>query len=159
MKRYIGAAEFHILNIKLCEKLEKEIGTRSFEKKTVVYGINRGGLTTGVYVSHYFGIELRILDISCYDYEDKRGGIKVRSPLPDVTQLYGVDHVIIVDDLVDSGTTINFVKEHFNYLNKQTGFIIDTAAVFYAKDCETTVDVVAETLESDSWIVFPYEDN
>ena len=89
------------------------------DNATGVYGIPRGGLVLAVIISHRYNLPL--LQAPCKD-------------------------CIVVDDIADTGTTL----EHY----KEKGYYITT--MFYHKQSKVVPDYWKHEKQED-WIVFPWE--
>ena len=61
---------------------------------------------------------------------------------------YGLKFCLVVDDISDSGKTLNIFQ---NYKN------IETATVFFKEGSANKPDYFAKLLSSDVWVVFPYD--
>ena len=99
----------------------------------VIYGIPRGGLVPATILS--------------YILEKER-------PTRLVTSLANLDpsdwhRLVIVDELVDSGDTIKSLKIRFPEAI--------TVAIYQRHSAKFSADVVGRVVESDNWLVFPWE--
>ena len=118
-----------------------------------VVGITRGGLVPAMIVSRE--LDLRVVDtISVKSYHsgggaaDQRSEAKVtKSPQ---AELMGDGHgILIVDDLVDSGKTLELVRR----LYPRAHF-----ATVYAKPAgKPQVDTYVTEVSQDTWIFFPWD--
>lgn len=123
MEQKIETCSWHFIDT-VCNVI---VGFLPDNQYKCVYGIPRGGLVPSVLLSH-------------------------RLDLPMITStndlnLYGVDEVLIVDDIVDSGNTI---ETYANYY--------DTAALFWRKHtAKVRPTYFGMMLKSDVWIQFPWE--
>jgi hypoxanthine phosphoribosyltransferase len=98
-------------------------------------GIARGGMIPAVLVAYKLNVAINMLDISSF----KDG---VRGSINDKT-LFRRDpakHLVIIDDIFDTGTTANYVQE--KYENSSLYFIIDKRI---------------EDPENKYWYVFPWD--
>ena len=148
-----------------------------------VVGITRGGLLPAKMISHYLKVPMYTLDISLRD--NVQGGPESNLWMPcdafgalnpedvpvfknrwDVTKR---KNILIVEDINDSGATLNWIKQDWSggCLPGSHGW--DTVwnnNVRFAVMCEKThtnfADVnyawqTIDTSEEDTWIVFPWE--
>ncbi len=106
--------------------------------------ITRGGLVPASIIARE--LEIRLVDtvcISSYDFKDQ-GEIKILKPV-DIDS----NGWLLIDDLVDTGTTARIVKEmlpkaHF--------------ATVYAKPAgRPLVDTFITEVSQDTWILFPWD--
>ncbi|MCA0399720.1 MAG: xanthine phosphoribosyltransferase [Proteobacteria bacterium] len=113
--------------------------------------ITRGGLVPAAIVARE--LDLRMIETVCiasYHSYDTQGGLKV---------IKGVDHVIagtdggkgvlVIDDLVDTGSTVRMVREmlpkaHF-------------ATVYAKPQGRPLVDTFVTEVSQDTWIYFPWD--
>jgi hypoxanthine phosphoribosyltransferase len=122
-KYRIKPDQFHNDILKLVSKIPEN-------KYTEIYAIPRGGLSVGVYLSHYLDIPLRIDD----DLKD----LYTKNPEK--------SNILIVDDLVDTGITLG-----------KYDTIFDTAVVYYKPRSITIPTYYTKKIPNERWIVFPYE--
>lgn len=104
--------------------------TNSPVKVNHIYGVLRGGLIPSVLLSHKLNIPM------------------TTSWLP---------NTLIVDDIADSGATLKTLKMNAilnNYLTPPS-----TAVLFRRYSTGFEPDFYGETLDNDSWIVYPWENH
>lgn len=111
-----------------------------------VIAISRGGLIPAAIIARE--LNLRLVDTICvasYD-EKQQGDIQL---LKHVAGEHDGDGMVLVDDLVDTGTTAHFVRE----LVPRARFV-----TVYAKPAgRGTVDDFIEEVAQDTWINFPWD--
>lgn len=115
---------------------------------TKVIGIERGGIPLATTLSKFLEIPLIKVCISYYDGQQRRESpiIKMKGIV-----LSSEDVVLIVDDLVDTGSTIETLTRTLEELG-----IPYKTAVFYRKPHSIIrPDFFVET--TDKWVVFPWE--
>ena len=119
MKKYISWDEFDNLVDELADMIPEGV----YEG---VYAVPRGGLITGVMLSH-----------------------KLNLPFIDRLQSYYGKKFLIVDDIADTGETLNrFKAEIYDY--------VDIATIHYHK--QSIVEPAYWVQEKgDKWIVYPWE--
>lgn len=111
-----------------------------------VVAITRGGLVPAAIVARE--LDIRLIDTACIVTYDERdlGTSKI---LKKVTLADGGNNWLIIDDLVDTGTTAGIVREmlpnaHF--------------ATIYAKPAgRPLVDTYVTEVSQDTWILFPWD--
>lgn len=115
-----------------------------------VVAVTRGGLVPAAVVARELGI--RIIETVCiasYDYE-KQGNLKVLKGVGEsVAGNDGGKHVLIVDDLVDTGATARAVRAmlpaaHF-------------ATVYAKPEGRPLVDTFVTEVSQDTWIYLPWD--
>ena len=158
MKRFVNANEFDKMNRDLCKKLSDEVGFTSLCSDTIVFGVSRGGIIPGIYISHYFNIPLDIINIQSYSGMEK-GEIKINSPLPGAEKFKGIENVIIAEDIIDSGETIMYILGYLDFIKQlnKIDFNVYSVSLVCREDSSSLSTVHSKILNS--WVVFPYEND
>ena len=133
-----------------------------------IVGLNRGGLSAAVMLSHYLDVPMHTLDVSFRD-----GGTGPENNLWMAEDAFGYDsekkNILIVDDINDSGRTLQWIKEDW-----PSGCLPDDKrwsetwnnnvrfAVLVNNDASNFkhVDYIGthiNKLENPCWVVFPWE--
>ena len=166
MKRIIDNAEFNGLVSKIC----REIAVSDWRPDYIV-GITRGGLVPAVMLSHYLNVPMHTLNVSLRDNDEHIGP---ESNLWMAEEAFGYNaepkNILIVDDINDSGATINWIMEDWrsgcfpdgDRWQKMWGTNVRFAVVFdnLSSKCNVKMDYSGEEInkaEQDVWIDFPYE--
>ncbi len=123
---------------------EKEVKNHSPD---ALLAIARGGLTIGHFLSERLETrEIYALNALSYENEKKIGKPKIFN-IPDLS---GKKSVLLLDDISDSGETLDEVikvlKEKYPHL------IIKSATIFYKEKTKVIPDIVLH--KTDKWIVF-----
>lgn len=118
----------------------------------------KGGLRIGDILCRIYDQPLAILSTSSYGGEGNRtrGAITFSRDLSMTTTNLGT-HVLLVDDLVDSGQSL---QRSIRWLEHRYGFYIDEikTAVLWYKDCSVIKpDYYVDYLENNPWIHQPFE--
>jgi hypoxanthine phosphoribosyltransferase len=134
-------------------------------KPDYIVGITRGGLAPANLISQYLDIPMHALKVSL------RSDSETESNLWMATDAFAGKKILIVDDINDSGATINWIRQDWQSScdpNSTTwADIWNTTvriAVLYdneSSDNEIAVDYAAEHVnkfEDPQWIVFPWEE-
>ncbi len=130
-----------------CMLLVKKI--RQYNPKTIV-ALARGGLTLGVKLSHLLHKPLMIISAKAYNENKKiTNTIVLNSSYTAPLQ----SPVLIVDECVDSGTTLKIVADHFETL----GVEVRTAILIYKKQSKIKPDYYIKEMDNKTWTVFPWE--
>jgi uncharacterized protein len=118
--------------------------------------IARGGLRVGDVLSRIFDVPLAIISTQSYGGEGGtvRGHIRVAEHLTMTTQRLGT-RILLVDDLVDSGITLDVVKRHLEerYVTED----VRTAVLWYKAVSMFKPDYFAHYLAENPWIHQPHE--
>ena len=119
---------------------------------TQVVGVARGGLLPAVILSHMLKLPLLVVD-----YSSKHGNGDDKNhnnALPRIDPHRG--GILLVDDICDSGQTLNELALHFVECN-----VAVYTAVLYHKTHDKqpmTPDFTWKTIPHDAgWVIFPYE--
>jgi len=113
------------------EKLAEKVN--NLEKKPFyIYGIPRGGLIPATWLSHKTGIKYQQINST------------------QISKIADLSHVLIVDDICDSGKTVKEVRENFPK--------VKIACLYYKENEIAKPDIYGE-LVGDEWLYFPWEEN
>jgi len=159
---------------KICRELA--IGTW---RPDYIVGITRGGLIPAVMISQYFNIPLHTLNVSLRDSEigPESNLWMAEDALGPLSKDRAVDsdtafkNILIVDDINDQGTTLNWIMKDWpsgcfsddpawdEVWNNNVKFavLVDNLA----SKCDVKMDFVGMEVnkaENDVWIDFPWED-
>lgn len=147
-----------------------------------IVGLNRGGLNPAVMISHYLNVPMHTLDVSFRDgstgpesnlwmSEDAFGYVpkdQRGSGDADTDPAYR-KNILVVDDINDSGRTLNWIKQdwqssclpnhhawdHIWHGNVRFATIIDNQSSNF-KNVDYA-GITINKLENPVWIVFPWE--
>jgi xanthine phosphoribosyltransferase len=159
-KLVINDLEFKGLVAKICREI-----TLGDWRPDYIVGITRGGLLPAIMISQYFNIKMNSLDISLRD-----GGDCV-SNLGMAEDAYKGKKILIVDDINDTGATLNWLMEDWpsgcfpgdSIWNEIWGDNVRFAVIVdnLSSKCNVKMDFVGMEVnkaEHDVWIEFPYEE-
>jgi hypoxanthine phosphoribosyltransferase len=158
-KLILNHDEYNGLVMSICRDIAK--GTW---RPDYIVGITRGGLYPAVLISHFFSIPMSSLDISLRD-----GGDCV-SNLGMAEDAYNGKNILVVDDINDSGATINWLMQDWPsgcFPNDDRWLTIWNNNVKFAtvvdnlsSKCDVMMDFAGKYInkgEKDVWVEFPYE--
>jgi len=116
----------------------------------IIVGVARGGLFPAVRLSHLMDDKmLRIIHVRYYK------GVNMRRKKPellaDVGRLKG--KVLVVDDVADTGTTLEFVVKH---IKRKGAKEVKVATI--AMKSHSTFKPDFFIFKTDNWIIFPWEE-
>ncbi len=119
----------------------------------------KGGLRVGDVISRIYDVPLAILATSSYGGPNNqvRGSVTFSRDLTMTTPNLG-SHILLVDDLVDSGITL---KKTLTWLDRRYGFYVEEVrtAVLWYKDCSVIKpDYYVDYLPNNPWIHQPFEE-
>ena len=170
-KTFINVDWYHGLVANICRDI-----TNSGWRPDYIVGITRGGLYPAVLISHYFNIRMHALGVSLRDSQDCESNLWMAE------DAFGYDftleteesnqlmkkNILIVDDINDSGATLNWIVEdwqkncypHGNWQdiwnqNVRFAVVVDNTK----SNAKVKIDYCGLEVakEDDDWIVFPYE--
>ena len=162
----------------LVGKICRGLATGTWRPDYIV-GITRGGLIPAVMISQYFNIPLHTLNVSLRDSEigPESNLWMAEDALGPLSKDRAVDsdtafkNILIVDDINDQGTTLNWIMKDWpsgcfsddpawdEVWNNNVKFavLVDNLA----SKCDVKMDFVGMEVnkaENDVWIDFPWED-
>jgi xanthine phosphoribosyltransferase len=161
--RKISWDEFQGLTAKICRNIVKDNW-----KPDYIVGITRGGLLPAVMISQYFDIPCETLKVSLRDHG---GECPTESNLWMAEDAYKGKNILIVDDINDTGATVNWIVEDWpsgyypdcDTWKKVWGNNVRFATVFdnLASQATVKMDYVGEEInkaETPIWLEFPFEE-
>jgi len=119
--------------------------------------IARGGLRVGDTLSRIFKLPLAIISTQSYagDGGRERGRLTVAKHLTMTTPTLG-DRILLADDLVDSGVTLDVVQQHLRDTHSALSDL-RTAVLWYKACSKYPPDYYAHHLLDNPWIHQPFE--
>ena len=158
-KRVITFDQFKGLVGDLCRQLANDNWRPDY-----IVGISRGGLMPAVMISHYFDIPMRPLQVSLRDHGE------CVSDLGMAEDAFEGKKILIVDDINDQGSTINWIKQDWpsgcfpqsEIWNTVWGNNVRFAVIVdnLASSAEIKMSYCSQEInkaEDNVWIDFPYE--
>lgn len=149
---YVSWSDYH----RTIERLGKRVHQSGYRFNQIVC-IARGGLRVGDALSRIFKTPLAIISTQSYTGEagTVRGEITVAEHMTMTTPQLG-DRLLVVDDLVDSGITLDVVRRHL--LKTYPAIAELKTAVLWYKACSTfKPDFYVDFLAENPWIHQPFE--
>ena len=145
---------------KIIEKLSIEIHNQY--KPTVLVGIMRGAAPIIDILSRILKLPIAYIVIQCYSgekLEDKQGELMFARELSSLAKNKDFERVLLIDDLSDTGLTLNKSIEWLKNYKPIKNYIkeIKTACLWKKKSSKFKPDFCVVKLDSDPWIVQPTE--
>ena len=142
------------------EKLAIDVN-KSF-KQTVLVGIMRGGAQIIDILSRIFKLPTAYIVIQSYSgkgTEDKQGELIFAREISSIASEKDFEKVLLVDDLSDTGLTLNKSIDWLKKYEPIKNYIKDikTACLWKKKSSKFNPDYCPVMLDSDPWIVQPTE--
>jgi uncharacterized protein len=139
------------------EKLAVAVDQSGWKFNQIVC-LAKGGLRVGDIFARLFDLPLAILSTASYGGANNqvRGSVTFGRDLTMTTANLG-SHILVVDDLVDSGITL---KKSLVWLDRQYGFYVEevrTAVLWYKACSEFKPDYYVDYLSDNPWIHQPFE--
>ena len=159
-KQYLYADELLIDSFQLAER----VLLSGFEP-TMIIAIWRGGVPIGIAVQEFLafcGVETDHIAIRTSSYDagiDQRlGGIRVHGLNYLVKNVTAEDRLLIVDDVFDTGRTVDAVIGRLNELARRNTPADIRVAVPYYKPSRREVDRIPDYFleETDAWLMYPH---
>jgi hypothetical protein len=150
---YVSWSDYH----DAIEQLATQIYRSGWQFNQIIC-LAKGGLRIGDILARIFDQPLAILYASSYGGPNNqvRGSITFSEDLAKTTANVG-NHVLVVDDLVDSGITL---QRSLVWLDRRYGFYIDemkTGVLWYKGVSVVTPDYYVSYLSESPWIHQPFE--
>ncbi len=145
---------------KIVEKLAIEIHKNY--KPTVLVGIMRGAAPILDILSRILRLPIAYIVIQSYsgkETQDKQGQLMFAREISSLAENKDFNKVLLVDDLSDTGLTLNKSIEWLKKYEPTKNFIkeVKTACLWKKKSSTFEPDFCPVKLESDPWIVQPTE--
>ena len=145
---------------KIVEKLAIEIYNNY--KPTVLVGIMRGAAPIIDILSRILKLPIAYIVIQSYSgdgMEDKQGQLMFAREISSLAENKDFDKVLLVDDLSDTGLTLNKSIEWLRKYEPTKDYIneVKTACLWKKKSSTFEPDFCSVKLDSDPWIVQPTE--
>ncbi|MCD6493999.1 MAG: phosphoribosyltransferase [Archaeoglobaceae archaeon] len=137
--------------VELCRKLSNEIRKNKFKPDAIV-AIARGGWVPARILCDFLNVK------DLYSVKTEHWGIvATETGKARITQPLNVDfsgkNVLIVDDVADTGETVEIVAEHVRDLNAKD---VKIAVIDYKHTSKFKPDFFASEMKEWKWIVYPW---
>ena len=150
----------------MCDHLKNDLEWQP----DLIIGISRGGLVPAVMMAHNLGV-LKVEAFQLHSYDDE-GRKSLPTPVSEINTLGGVlsagrvsnmirsHKVLFVEDIVDSGDTMTWLKAFIEDLDFWGDLEVKYAALALKKHkapSSAWPDISAWVYEESGWISFPWE--
>lgn len=140
---------------------------KSHWRPDYIVGLTRGGLLPATLISQYTGVPMYSLDVSLRDNKDTMGP---ESNCWMAEDALGKKRILIVDDINDSGATLDWIVDDWKSTNRpaspewntvfgdnvRIATIVNNNSSNFKEISYTGTTIYKD--EHDVWIVFPWED-
>lgn len=131
-----------------CEKIVKELKERYTDITDYeIVGVSRGGLVPAVVISNLLGIR-KVYSLGLKTYKDQE---KDSAEIYQVPYLADSNKILLIDDISDTGESFIIVKKLYSH--KQ----LVTVSVYMKQKTKFVPDIVGESVDNNTWVVFPWE--
>jgi len=141
------------------DRISNKLITDNFIPDYII-AISRGGLVPGVILSHrLLVIRQNFLTWNIYSYTTENKQEIIKADTFNNFSLVENKKVLVVDDIIDSGKTIKYIKGLFNLWSSSSDIrfavLVNKLPTYFISDI-----VTGSYKELDNkWIVFPWENN
>lgn len=141
-------SDFRLMMYYLYDKLEP--------KYSCVLGLKRGGLVPAVYLSHKFNVPMHVVDIT--HPESKGDNLDWHSDEFPTIKVSSDSTILIVDDILDSGTTMRRCIDHYKDIcNVEVAVLVSKTGGLKLCTGVATVESAVIVPNDSPFIYFPWE--
>ena len=144
-----------------CRKIFSEFKNFQELEPDAIVGLARGGAVPATFIAYLFNKPLLTITIQTYDYMKKKENIDWDEIYTDINNFIMVNRlkrrkILIIDDIVDTGETMNYLKRFFG--NKEKNYV-KFASLFISESTPEKFypDFYLHIKPKNSWIIFPWE--
>lgn len=150
-KLHVDYAAYH----RLIDQVVHAVELDQFDPDLIL-GVSRGGLFLADGLSRALRKPMAVIAASSYRESSgtAQGDLQISSTIASVVPVAG--KVLLVDDLADSGQTLNALCDHLKRLCLQIEQL-KTAVIWVKPSSVFKPDFAAQHLQTDVWIVQPFE--
>ena len=113
-----------------------------------IVAITRGGMAPAMIVARELDVRtVDTISVKSYDHQSQSEAIVLKAP--DQEMMGDGTGILVVDDLVDSGKTLELVRTHYPNAH--------FATVYAKPKGEPMVDTFITGVSQDTWIFFPWD--
>lgn len=108
-----------------------------------ILAVARGGMVPAVMLAHHLNVPVESVTVKTY--HGKKAGTPV---IYDAPEIKDVDDWLIVDDIADTGATINALRDLYPGIR---------VAALVQKETQMAADYFGADVKLSEWVVFPWE--
>jgi hypoxanthine phosphoribosyltransferase len=153
-----------------CQEILRQIQRDAWLPDYVV-GLTRGGLVPANLISQYLNIPMETLKVSLRDDSSQPESNLWMAEDAFGDNENGGKKILIVDDINDTGATLNYIKQDWQssclstderWINDVWGNNVRVAVLYDNESSQSELDISYSSVtinkaEEDQWIVFPWE--
>lgn len=153
-KLYITSSQIHDNLIDTCYAFSNEYPEIANSiNDTLILGVARGGLLQAQYLSYYLkNRNLETVSSRLYDDMVKNTGAHTIKGLENIN-LRRYKNILIVDDIYDTGETIEKITKA---INEEAPYVNIIRVVTYSKK-EADALIIGQSITHNEWLVFPWD--
>lgn len=122
-------------------------GPNNGEWKAIL-AVTRGGLAPAMIIARELNIRtIECVSVKSYDYKNQSEAIELKAANPEL--MGDGTGILVIDDLVDSGKTLEFLRAKFPKAHYAT--------VYSKPEGRKQVDDFVTEVSQDTWIFFPWD--
>lgn len=120
----------------------------------VILSLGRGGLVPGVMLSHL--LDCKVFNFGLKSYKENLAGDIIITQAPGIkfNSDYRNKKVLVVDDLSDKGSTLQYIKD---YLDTHEFKYYRFATLYIKKSTKFTPTYYIKEFDDNIWLDFPWE--
>ncbi len=124
-------------------------GTEKDGNWRAVVAVTRGGMAPAMIIARELNVRtVDTVSVKSYDYKVQGEAQMLKEPHPDLMGDEG-EGILIVDDLVDSGKTLELLRQRYPKAHYAT--------VYAKPEGRKQVDTFITEVSQDTWIFFPWD--
>ena len=113
-----------------------------------IVAITRGGMAPAMIVARELDVRtVDTISVKSYDHQSQSSAVVLKAP--DADMMGDGTGILVIDDLVDSGKTLELVRSHYPNAH--------FATVYAKPKGEPQVDTFITGVSQDTWIFFPWD--
>lgn len=123
------------------------------KKADVIITIGRGGNIPGTMLGYKIGTK-HIINFGVQSYNEDKTVTDIQIQQEPNLESLNKKKVLVVDDLSDKGTTLEYVKDYL----KQNEIDSEFCTLYIKEGTKFLPDYFTKAFKSDEWIEFPWDD-
>ncbi|MEO1705633.1 MAG: xanthine phosphoribosyltransferase [Pseudomonadota bacterium] len=113
-----------------------------------IVAITRGGMAPAMIIARELGVrKVDTISVKSYDHQQRSEAQVLKAP--DVEMMGDGTGILVIDDLVDTGKTLELCRQHYPNAHYAT--------VYAKPKGEPLVDTFITGVSQDTWIFFPWD--
>ena len=160
LKELTGLSYYEAVDALVAQMHQRYGDLRDPACSTEIMGIARGGLIPATYAAYQLGCPLNIMYLRSYPKPNTQKEVESYGILPFHTNPLP-KRILIVDDILDTGRTFEFVKKYFgeNFgVPEQNDLELEYCVVVHRqRPGINPPDLCGASTDREDWVIFPYD--